>query len=194
MIVLAAGLGSRFMAPEHKLSQTFGGRTVLGMTLDHALDSGLPVAVVTRRALAPLTNSRAGRFEPVLLPDDGASQPGFGIGHSIAAGVAACGSAPGWVILPADMPLVQPHTIRRVAQALDAAPAAYAQHRGRRGHPVAFAAELYSELARLSGDEGARRLLARYPSQAVEIDDPGVLIDIDTEQDLLAARERLASA
>jgi molybdenum cofactor cytidylyltransferase len=43
-----------------------------------------------------------------------------------------------------------------VGNALQHHPVTYAQHRGRRGHPVGFAAELYSELATLSGDEGAR--------------------------------------
>jgi molybdenum cofactor cytidylyltransferase len=45
-------------------------------------------------------------------------------------------------------------------------------------------------LALLSGDEGARRLVARYPAFGVEVDDPGVLIDVDTEDDL----ERLRNA
>jgi molybdenum cofactor cytidylyltransferase len=49
---------------------------------------------------------------------------------------------------------------------------------------VGFSAELYSELATLSGDEGARRLIARYPAHGVELDDPGVLVDVDTQADL----------
>ncbi len=82
------------------------------------------------------------------------------------------------------MPMVKPSTLAAVASALDDYPVAYAQHRGRRGHPVGFAAELYSELVMLSGDEGARRLVARYPAHGVEVDDAGVLIDVDTEADL----------
>jgi len=73
-----------------------------------------------------------------------------------------------------------------VAARLAQHPVVYAQHIGRRGHPVGFAAELYSELVQLSGDEGARRLVARYPSFGVEVDDPGVLIDVDTLDDLAA--------
>jgi molybdenum cofactor cytidylyltransferase len=64
----------------------------------------------------------------------------------------------------------------------------FAQHKGVRGHPVGFAAELYSELTALRGDEGARRLAARYPAIGVEVDDPGVLIDVDTEADLESVR------
>jgi molybdenum cofactor cytidylyltransferase len=57
---------------------------------------------------------------------------------------------------------------------------------------VAFAAELYSELATLSGDEGARRLTARYPAFGVEVEDAGVLVDVDTLEDLSALRARRA--
>ena len=92
------------------------------------------------------------------------------------------------------MPLVQPQSLLAVAQALEQHPIAFAQHLGRRGHPVGFAAELYSELSALSGDAGARRLLARYPAHAVELDDPGVLVDIDTEADLLRARAAQSDA
>lgn len=84
--------------------------------------------------------------------------------------------------------LVRPSSIVAVGRALADNAVAYTQHRGRRGHPVGFAAELVSELIGLTGDEGARRLVARYPALAVELDDPGVLIDVDTEADLAAAR------
>jgi molybdenum cofactor cytidylyltransferase len=46
----------------------------------------------------------------------------------------------------------------------------------------------------LSGDEGARRLVARYPSLGVELDDPGVLADVDTNDDLAALLARSAPA
>ena len=82
------------------------------------------------------------------------------------------------------MPLVRPSTLVQLARQLPQHPVVYAQYQGQRGHPVGFAAELYSELATLSGDEGARRLIGRYPSQGVEVADPGVLLDIDTASDL----------
>jgi molybdenum cofactor cytidylyltransferase len=64
----------------------------------------------------------------------------------------------------------------------------FAQYMGRRGHPVGFAAELYSELIALTGDQGAKRLVSRYPAHAVLVDDAGVLLDVDTPQDLEEAR------
>ena len=112
------------------------------------------------------------------------------MGHSISAGVQARPQAGGWLVLPGDMPLIRPQTLQAVARKLEGHSVAYAQHGGRRGHPVGFAAELYSELVALSGDQGARRVIARYPAVGVELDDPGILVDIDTVDDLAAARQR----
>lgn len=189
VIVLAAGLGSRFAGPGHKLVQTGGGdgSPMLAQTLRHAIESGLPVAVVTTDELAPLAGQQLAVRDVIVVPGGGRVR-GAGVGDSIAAGVAARADAPGWLILPGDMPQVLPQTLRAVAQALQEHPVAFAQHQGRRGHPLGFAAELYSELVVLSGDEGARRLVARYPSEAVEVDDPGVLLGIDTVEDLSAWR------
>lgn len=187
VIVLAAGRGSRFRGSHHKLEQALGGSSLLASTLRHAIGSHLPVIVVTTHALEPQARRFVAARDVVVLPEVGSAN-GLGIGYSIAAGVGARPDAPGWLVLPADMPLVQPATIAAVAHALDHHPVAYAQHKGRRGHPVGFGSELYSELVTLSGDEGARRLVARYPAHGVDVDDPGALIDVDTEEDLDAVR------
>ena len=111
------------------------------------------------------------------------------MGYSISAGVAAKPNASGWLILPGDMPRVRPATLVQVARQLALHPVVYAQYKGRRGHPVAFSSELYSELIGLTGDEGARRLVARYPAFGLDVDDPGVLVDVDTVEDLDSVRE-----
>lgn len=185
VIVVAAGRGSRFGSETHKLAQPVGRTTVLGATVRHAVASHLPVVVVTTEALAPIARTSVASRDVVVLPDPapGSKLP-YGMGYSIAAGVAARPEADGWLVLPGDMPLVRGETIAAVAAPLALHPVCYAQYRGRRGHPVGFAAELYSELIALSGDEGARRLVARYPAHAVEVDDPGVLVDVDTLADL----------
>lgn len=181
VVVLAAGRGTRFRGDRHKLEQSIGnGPAVLAQTLRHVMESHLPLVVVTSEKLAPLAaSSVAARDVTVLDP----SLP-IGMGHSIAAGVSSRPQATGWLVLPGDMPMVQPSTLRAVAAALADHAVVYPQYRGRRGHPVGFGSELYSELTALRGDEGARRLIARYPSQAVDVDDRGVLVDIDTEEDL----------
>jgi molybdenum cofactor cytidylyltransferase len=116
------------------------------------------------------------------------------MGFSIATGVAERSGAPGWLVLPGDMPLVQPATLLAVATALEQYPVVYAQYRGRRGHPVGFAAELYSELVLLTGDDGARRVVARYPAFGQEVPDAGALMDLDTPADLAVLRAAAAQA
>ena len=191
VIVVAAGRGSRFSGRGHKLLQALGSSTVLGTTLGHVLESGLALVVVTTAALGSEAARFVARRDVLVLGDEEAAR---GMGHSIAAGVSARPEAPGWLVLPGDMPLVAPATLLAVADAVAEHPVVYAQHHGRRGHPVGFAAELLSELRQLSGDEGARRLLARYPAHGIELDDPGVLVDVDTVEDLAAARARTAAA
>ena len=190
VVVLAAGKGSRFKGSTHKLEQSLGGLSVLGRTLRNAIESHLPVVVVTTQALAAAAAQLIAARDVVVVPQSLAS---LGMGHSIAAGVAARADAPGWLLLPGDMPMVRPATLLAVAAALEHHPVAYAQYQGRRGHPVGFAAELYSELMMLSGDEGARRIVARYPAIGVDVDDPGALLDLDTEADLAAMRALAAA-
>jgi len=189
VIVLAAGRGSRFLGTDHKLAQRLGSATLLGTTLRQAIASQLPVVVVTTEPFADLARRSIAARDVVVLPEAGGhGNAELGMGYSIAAGVGARPDASGWVILPGDMPLVQSATLQAVARELEHHPVVYAQYKGRRGHPVGFAGELYSELAMLSGDEGARRLVARYPALGLELDDPGVLIDVDTEADLESLR------
>jgi molybdenum cofactor cytidylyltransferase len=185
IVVLAAGRGSRFKGTAHKLQQSLGDRSVLDSTLRNAIESHLPLVVVTTAALAEAATRLVAAHDVLVVSPDEAA---LGMGNSIAAGVAARAGSPGWLLLPGDMPLVRPATLLAVAAALGHHAVAFAQHHGRRGHPVGFAAELYSELMKLNGDEGARRIVARYPAVGVDVDDPGVLVDVDTEADLAALR------
>jgi len=195
IVVLAAGQGSRFRGSSHKLEQALEHGSVLGTTLSNAIATGCPLIVVTTAGLVPLASTLVARRDLVVVSEAEARR---GVGHSIAAGVAERPAASGWLVLPGDMPLITVPSMLAVAGALDEHPVAFTQYRGRRGHPVGFASELFSELIALDGDEGARRIVARYPAVGVEVDDPGVLVDIDTQQDLDQVRaghtEALADA
>src|SRR4051794_27934121 len=155
VVVLAAGRSSRFGAGHHKLAQPLGDSTVLARTLASAIASHLRTVVVTTAAFLEVARSSVAARDVIVLPEvgsDGANLLGMGV--SIAAGVGASPDSSGWLVLPGDMPLIQPATLLAVARALDEHAVAYAQYRSRRGHPVGFAAELYPELTALVGDEG----------------------------------------
>ncbi len=185
VIVLAAGLGLRFGTGRHKLLQPWLGGTVIEATLRHVVSSHLPLVVVTTEGLASSVREHVAARDVVILPSVASAEtPPIGVGFSIAAGVAASPNASGWLVMPADMPLIQTKTLLAVSRQVTKHPVVFAQYRGRRGHPVGFAAELYSELVTLTGDDGAKRLVARYPAFGVVVDDEGVVLDIDTPHDL----------
>ncbi|MBU6193429.1 MAG: nucleotidyltransferase family protein [Burkholderiales bacterium] len=182
VIVLGAGRGSRYRGSGHKLERRLGEHSLFGCTLGQVLATGLPVKVVTTEPLLPIVLPQVARRDVLVLPDPESDQR-LGMGYSIATGVRSSLDAAGWLVLPADMPLVRSETILRLAQALPRHTLVYPQYQGRRGHPVGFSGELASELVRLTGDEGARRVVARYPGHAIDVEDAGVLQDFDTEDD-----------
>jgi len=186
-ILLAAGRSERF------------GRDKLAVPLPSGPDAGVPVGVAAlRRLCAALDDVVA-----VVRPGDAqtaasmaragarvvvAERARDGMGASIAAGVAAAGEeADGYLVALADMPWIAPATIRAVAGALrQGASIAAPCHRGRRGHPVGFSASHRDALLALTGDHGARAILAAHPIVALDVDDPGILRDVDTSADLAA--------
>ena len=110
-----------------------------------------------------------------------------GMGTSLAAGVNASSHADGWLVTLADMPWIQPATISALANELkNGASMVAPAYRGERGHPVGFSARWLKPLQALSGDRGARDLIAAYPDklELVATDDVGIVKDIDYPLDL----------
>jgi len=174
VLVLASGRGERFVASGgtgSKLRALLGGKPVLERTLDAVRASGLPWH----------------------LEDAGHE----GMGDCIAAAVRATRDAPGWLVLPGDLPLVRPQTLQAVAAALADHAVVLAHYRGQRGHPVGFAASCRDALLLLQGSQGAALVVRAQatvnPVAQLELDDPGIVTDIDTLQDLADAERLLAS-
>lgn len=113
----------------------------------------------------------------------------FGMGHSLSCGVRAVHLAgfEACLVALADMPYVQSSTMQRVAHALRCGNTLVRPvHNGLVGHPVGFAQEWFPQLIASTGDEGARPWLKslKQKIQVIEVDDPGVLKDIDRLSDL----------
>ena len=174
VLVLASGRGERFVASGgsgNKLNALLAGRPVLERTLDAVRASGLPWH----------------------LEDAGHE----GMGDSIAAAVRATSDAGGWLVLPGDLPLVRPRTLQAVAAALAEHAVVLPHYRGQRGHPVGFAASCRDALLLLHGPQGAALVVRAQatvrPVAQLELEDPGVVMDIDTLQDLAQAERLLAA-
>jgi molybdenum cofactor cytidylyltransferase len=181
-ILLAAGASTRFKA--NKLLHVLpGGKPIAvaaALNLRAALDR---VVAVVRPGAAELERALIDAEVEVSVCADAVD----GMGHSLAHAVAMTPGAGGWIVALADMPFIAPESIRRVAAALREGAALVAPaYRGTRGHPVGFAAAYRDVLAGLTGDAGARAVLKRDQAKVriVEVDDPGVLRDIDTPADL----------
>jgi molybdenum cofactor cytidylyltransferase len=198
-IILAAGRSSRYRAgggaEVSKLIALYRGEPLVRRVARAALAScARPVVVVTGHARMDVEAALAG------LPLVFAFNPDFasGLASSLRVGVAALPpSAPGAVVLLGDMPDVEAAMIDRIVKVFltsAGALAAVPVHAGRRGNPVLLGRELFTSVARLEGDEGARRLLREAASDRVAevpFDDAAVTLDIDTPDDLATARKLL---
>lgn len=186
-VVAAAGLGKRYGG--HKLHAILDGRPVLAWTLDVlcALPLAARIVVVAPEDAAAATLAHTAQASVVVNP-----LPARGLGSSLACGVRALpGAIDGVLLLLGDMPRVTVASVARLLachEALDAQAIVAPSYAGQRGHPVLFGAGHFPALAALHGDEGARALLREHPVTTVEVDDAGVLLDIDTPADLAAAR------
>ncbi len=188
-VVLAAGRSAR-MRSGHKLLQPFGAGTVLGMTVARVAASAVDEVIVVlghdadriRDAVA------AGRARFVVATDFAE-----GMAASLRAGLAACPPETDAVLVClGDMPLVRTATIAallaRFRDGADPRVVVAPVYAGARGHPVLWGRAHLPALAALRGDTGGRDLLAGDNFIRVTVDDPGILLDLDTDEALAAAR------
>ena len=186
-ILLAAGYSTRF-----------GSNKLLHPLPAGKPDAGVPIALASARHFIQVLPESVAVIRPraqklgKLLRDAGCNtvvckNAAEGMGVSLAEGVRATDDAHGWVVGLADMPYLKPETVRVITKALaDGAAIAAPSYRGERGHPVGFARRFLDELSALRGDAGAREILKAHPDWITlyEVDDPGVLRDIDVPSDL----------
>lgn len=189
-ILLAAGVGSRFGGDKRLATLTDGRSMAVAALATLAVAVDVVVAVVRPGDDALADSLRAAGAQVTVC-----SRAVEGMGASLACGVRAAidywPDAQGWVVALADMPWILPATVEQVVAALKRGSAVAAPtYAGQRGHPVAFAARFADALSALSGDEGARNLLAahRHAIVAIVTGDAGVLRDVDTPDDLADAQ------
>ncbi|MDB5778103.1 MAG: hypothetical protein JWP79_388 [Polaromonas sp.] len=164
VVVLASGRGERFVASggtTHKLKAMLAGKPVLAHTVEAVVASGLPWHLE--------------------------SGPHPGMGDAIRAAIEATADAAGWLVLPADLPLIQAETLLLIAAALAQQTVVVPFCHGQRGHPVGFGAACRTALLQLSGPGGAASVIGQFESTEICVSDMGVVTDIDTVQDLARA-------
>jgi molybdenum cofactor cytidylyltransferase len=184
-LLLAAGSARRYGSD--KLMAPLADGTPLALAAMRSLMDAVDEVFAVIRPGAPIAKPLAREGARLVL----VAPPGGGIGRSIAHGMAALmGRTPpftGCIIAFADMPMVRAETVARLAAALrHDVSIAVPEHRGTRGHPVAFDARWFAELSRLDGDEDLRDLLAihRHQVRRIAVADPGILADVDRPCDM----------
>jgi molybdenum cofactor cytidylyltransferase len=182
-IILAAGASTRMGRPKQLLD--WGGRPLVRAVAEQALAAQLD------RVLA-VVGSAEGAVVAALegLPLRIVANPAYAEGQSssLRAGIAALGpEVAAALILLGDQPFVTAAIIDRIVAVwrTTGAPIVAPLYQGQRGNPVLFARAVFPELLAVTGDQGARALLAADPARVhlVPFDDPRPLADIDTPEE-----------
>jgi CTP:molybdopterin cytidylyltransferase MocA len=176
-VVLAAGGGTRFAGPTHKLLADFRGKPVVRWAVDHAAAAGCDDVVVIIGAvdLRPVLPAGVTVIENPRWHEGQATSLQAAVRHGMR------GAYDAIVVGLGDQPLVPPETWRTIAHAEGALVSAVLD--GKRSPPMRIAKELWPLLP-TEGDEGARVLVRGRPELLREIACPGHGLDIDTLEDL----------
>ena len=183
-IVLAAGCSSR-MAPRNKLLESIGGEPVVRRVAAAALASGvLPVTVVTGHDAARVAAALGGLEVTVV------ANPAYagGLSTSLRAGVSALPPGiDGALICLGDMPEVEVSVLTALIGGFTGpGTIAVPVHQGQRGNPVLWGSDYFAEMMTLTGDVGAKPLMARHQEHVIEVEvaTDSIFADIDVPADL----------
>jgi len=192
-VVLAAGPSSRMGA--EKLLLPLAGKPLVRHAVEAAASSrAAPVVVVIGHAGARIAAALAG-MDVCFVENREFSE---GLSTSLVCGLKALpAECDGTAIVLGDMPFVAPQVLDDLVEAFDPARGraiCVPTFQGRRGNPVVWAREFFPEMLALKGDAGAKRLMGAHAERVCEVEaaDNGVLVDIDTPEDLAAFASRLA--
>jgi molybdenum cofactor cytidylyltransferase len=189
-VVLAAGRASRMGS--NKLVAELDGEPIVRRTVRAVLGSrARPVIVVTGHEAEAVRRALAGLEVRFVHNPDFAD----GMSTSLRAGIAAAGAVDAALICLGDMPRLQVEHFDAVISAFragDPTEIIVPTHDRKRGNPVLWPRCYFAEIAELSGDVGARALIERYADHVrlVAIDDPAILVDVDTPAALAELRRQ----
>ena len=186
-IILAAGESRRMGYPKPLLK--IGGRTFIEQIAETML------AVVPRLVIVLGAHHERVR---AAIPHDAriviVENPNYSRGQlsSLKVGLSALQpNAAGALVHLGDHPMVRMETFQAIVDSYNQTgkPIVIARQDGRRGHPVIFDRAMFGELLSAPEEEGARHVVNANGSRVayVDLDDPGINLDLDTPADLAHA-------
>jgi molybdenum cofactor cytidylyltransferase len=185
-IVLAAGTSTRMGQAKQLLP--LGPSNVLAQTLENVRSAAIAEIVLV---LGSSAQAICQQLPPPLLEglkvvvNHDYMQ---GMASSLRQGLSALDkhSAAALIVL-GDQPFVRPQTLDQIVDAYRRSPAQIAipSYQGARGNPVLLDRSVFAEVAALEGDIGCRAIFAKHLEGIVnvEVEDVGVLLDIDDQED-----------
>lgn len=190
-IVLAAGRSLR-MAPRNKLIEPVAGKPIVARVVGVAIVSGADPVIVVTGFEAPRVTEALGELNVTVVHN-----PAFadGLSSSLKAGLDALPpDRDGALILLGDMPEIGSGDLTALTAAFAARDSiCIPVHRGKRGNPILWGASYFTEMMALSGDVGAKQLIARHEDHVIEVPVgfAGILADVDTPSDLARLKRQL---
>lgn len=195
-VLLAAGGGSRFTGPTHKLLAPLPANTkrpaepVVARALAALVEADIgPILMVTGAVditAGELGHDPAGQTSPHVQFST-AANPRWADGQatSVQTGIAAARRLEASIVVIGlgDQPGIDPDTWRAIATAATSATITVATYDGQRGNPVALGSDIWDLLPE-EGDDGARTVMRLRPDLVVEVPCSGSPEDIDTTEDL----------
>jgi len=185
-VILAAGLSTR--AGRWKMALPLGDRTVLQRCIDSVRETACHIWVVTGWQAGRVAALLQGEPKVELVPNPHYQQ---GMFSSIQAGLARV-QAPRAFLTPGDYAFIAPAVYDRMLQVQ--AEVVIPTYRGKKGHPVLLGQIAIAEILALPGDAILRDYIQGRGFAALEVEDDGILLDVDTPQDYEALRARLGAA
>ena len=171
---------------EPKQLLRLGESTVLGQTIDNVRRSTVREIVLVLGGSAETIRRQLTLPESLKVVVNPLWQQGMA--SSLRAGLSAVShQTEGALILLADQPFVHPETLNRLVEQhrQSRAQIVIPTHRGVRGNPVLLDRSVFAEVMALEGDVGCRAIFANHVQGIVkvEVDDEGILLDIDNQDD-----------
>ncbi|WP_134701342.1 NTP transferase domain-containing protein [Ammoniphilus sp. YIM 78166] len=185
-IILAAGYSSR--AQEYKMTFKLGTMTVLEHTVSKFEGLCHKVIIVSgfqseriRQAVTEMQQSNPYNMEIVCVFNPSFDQ---GMFSSVQRGCREVGAS-SFFITPGDCPFVKKQTIRNLAREKGKVVIPSFQWKG--GHPIKLAGEVKDRILEAHTNSNLREILQGYEKKYLNVEDLGVLMDLDTPEDLQKA-------
>ena len=189
-IILAAGSSARMGAFKPLLS--IGPKTFLGHTFSLFQERGIEDIVVVTGHQSRDLEEELNRYPCRSIRNEKYRD---GMFSSVQIGVRSLDTASdAFFLLPVDIPLVRQDTIEQLLEAMARDPDSlifYPEYQSRRGHPPLIRRDLADDIVKYADQGGLRTLFRGYRQQSrnVPVEDPYILLDVDTPEDLALLRE-----